>query len=311
MKTSTNVIAAHSFTHTIERDAQQLPSLKHDIAALCGGRVRRVDRYIELCLAGALRCVAGHQLPADTAVYLATRSGAVETSSQATRSIVQLQQAPKPLHFVNTLGNTACFYLTRSLGVHGQALVVSQEHLSFEAALFQASIDLALGVVDTALVGGIDEVTLPVSQHATRLDATGSEPLLEGSHWVLLSRSTTTTDMAPLAKPLATLSRPQYHQDLQTLLRGLDGPAPRLLQCSFAATADEQRIMHSAAREVVDASATARFGAVAHGVYSGAALVSLLERSKNEKDGPRVSDAAGSAVHVSRTNGSYCAVAIT
>lgn len=307
MSDSINVVASHSRVHTIERDATQLPSLKEEIAALCGGRVRRVDRYIELCLLGALNCVAGRRLPTDTAVYLATRSGAVDTSAEATKSIVQLQQPPKPLHFVNTLGNTACFYLTQNLNIHGQALVVSQEHLSFEAALFQACIDIKLGVVQTALVGGIDEVTLPITQHAKRLGAPDAERLLEGSHWLLLSNDTA-SGTAGIA-----MARPEFRQDLQAMGNWLKAQADGPVQCSFAPSEKERRLITSHGRSIITAGAAQRYQAIEHGVYSGATLVALMDSQKAEQQ--NVATPGGtkpvSSIHLARTDDTYCGVVVT
>lgn len=284
MNNSVKLLAHYSRLHTI---SDSLPDLKQEITTLCGKRIRRVDRYIELCLLGALHCVAERTLPNNTAVYLATRCGAVETSSQAMSNIFQLRQPPKPLHFVNTLGNTACFYLTQKLGINGQALVLSQEQLSFEAALFQACVDIQMGAVETALVGGIDEVTLPLSQQAQRLGSPDAEQLLEGSHWLLLAKA----DNTP------TLTRPEYLQGMPQVLTWLETQPPGPVQICFSPSATEWQALRNTRREIVDASAVQRYQALEHGVYSGAALVDLLAGN-------------GRSIHLARSGDSYCAVTV-
>src|SRR5690606_38764449 len=116
--------------------------------------------------------------------------GAVTTSAAA-MSFIQCEGAlPKPLHFVNTLGNSAGYYLTRLLQVNGNTLVVADEQLSFEAALAHAAMDLQAGRISMALVGGFDEVALPLAAHIERLGGTAdTQALTEGSHWLLLQQS--------------------------------------------------------------------------------------------------------------------------
>ena len=297
MKTSVRVLASHSLLHSIGRDDTQLPNLKQQIIDLCGSRIRRVDRFIELCLLGALRCVGERQLPASTATYLASRCGAVHTPSQAMASIFQHHQLPKPLHFVNTLGNTASFYLTQGLGISGQTLVVAQESLSFEAALFQAVLDIQAGVVSTALVGGIDEVTLPVAQHARRLDAPQAEKLLEGSHWLLLSGNN-----AMASARGCRVNRPEYFSGLDPLLHWLTQQPVGDLQLCFSPSFDERQVLENTQRRLIDTSAVHRYGALEHGVYSGAALVELLQADP---------DKGQISIHLGRSGANYCAVRVS
>ncbi len=284
------VLSQYSLLHRIAPN-DALPDLKPQIAALCGSRIRRVDRYIELCVLGALNCVQGQTLPNHTAVYLATRCGAVHTPSLAMTSIFQSRQSPKPLHFVNTLGNTACFYLTRGLEINGQTQVLSQEALSFEAALLQAVLDIEAGVVKTALVGGIDEVTLPVDQQARRLGASGADTLLEGSHWLLLA-----AESVP-ASASTRLASPQYLSDMDELVTWLGGQPAADVQLSFQPTATEQQALISIGRTLIEASAVTRFDAVEHGVYSGHALLDALADLQTRP-----------VIHLGRSDDIYCAV---
>ena len=301
MNRPVRILASHSLLHSIDRDQQQLPSLKQQVTDLSGGYIRRVDRFIELCLLGALNCVGRRQLPATTATYLASRCGAVQTPSQAMASIFVDHQLPKPLHFVNTLGNTAGFYLTRGLGISGQTLVLSKESLSFEAALFQAVLDLQTGVVETALVGGVDEVTLPVSAQARRLDAPGAQRLLEGSHWLLL-----TADEETAAAGNPGIGLPEYLSGLDQLSAWLAKQSVSDLQLCFSASEAEQRVLAQSRQRIVDASAGERHhGALEHGVYSGAALVELLQSCQRTDFGDsRV------GIHLERSGNCYCAVSI-
>lgn len=273
----------YSLLHTIARDSTSLPDLKPEIQRHHGKRIRRIDRYIQLCLAGGLNCVAGRTLPVDTGVYLATRAGAITTSA-ATMSRIECEgELPKPLHFVNTLGNSAGFYLTQLLAIEGATLLVSDEHLSFEAALSHACLDLQAGVVNTVLVGGFDEVPLPPSGQLERLDAPPDTPALyEGSHWLLLESAADNT--------CSSLSAPHYlpHGDsLEQWLVQQHLP----LQLCFTPTATERDCLSRYAPGYTVAAPEAE----PHGVYSGAAMLQLLAGTN-------------SAIHLARGGSGYAAV---
>ncbi|MDO3383450.1 beta-ketoacyl synthase N-terminal-like domain-containing protein [Gilvimarinus algae] len=279
----------YSLLHRIDPEATSLPDLQEIIRACHGSRIRRIDRYIQLCLAGGLSCVGERELPGNTGVYLASRCGAVDTSARVMHAMEVAGEQPKPLHFVNTLGNSAGFYLTQLLGLTGNTVVVSAEELSFEAALAHACIDLALGQVGAALVGGFDEVTLPLASQRERLGAAhSSAAMLEGSHWLLLQRHRCK------AGSQKTLLPPRYFTDLEQWCeseRAVE-QSPGL-QLAFAPSAQEQQALAGLAYQVY----LPENGALAHGVWSGAALTALLDQ--------------GVGVHLAKAGESYCALSVT
>ncbi|SDU23206.1 hypothetical protein [Halopseudomonas salegens] len=286
------VISSHySLLHSIDATEQQLPDIQALIKRWHPERIRRIDRYIQLCVAGGLNCVAGRQLPADTGVYLSSSAGAVSTSSAAMRHIQRQGELPKPLHFVNTLGNSAGYYLTRLLQLNGNALLVSDEELSFEAALLHAGMDLLAGRISTALVGGFDEVAMPIAQHLERLQAPAdTASLYEGSHWLLLERQ---DDNHSPNQPHGELELPCYLRGTGQLSQWLAQHPGLPLQLSFRPDADECELL--ADRE------WQAFGgrALPHGVFSGAALSALAGGGR-------------SAIHLSKkSGGSYCAVMVS
>lgn len=281
------ILGCYSTVHRIPRDATSLPPLTETVAKLCGSRVRRVDRYIELCLMGALTCAEGCDLPEDTAIYLATGNGTTCSPVQVMGSIFAQHQPPKPLHFVNTLGNTACFYLTRALATKGQTLVVSQEALSFEAALFQACMDLSAGVTTAALVGGIDEVVLPFAHQALRAGAPAAEALLEGSHWLLLSKR---------QNEGVHLSTPLWVAQLEDALPFLQQHESRTIVTAFELTNRDRHTLQEAGLQVAEASAASRYDAHPHPVYSAATLVENIDKHEG-------------GVHISRGENGFCVVA--
>lgn len=263
------LVSRYSSLHHIDTEAPQLPDLKTLIAPWTRDRIRRIDRYIELCVAGGLNCVGDRKLPDHTGVYLATRYGAVTTSAKVMEAIVAEGDMPRPLHFVNTLGNSACFYLTRLLGTTGNTLVISQEELSFEAALFHAWLDLHQGNVKAALVGGIDEVALPLQQQADRLGVKASGFFTEGTHWLLLEKNN--ESLTDLTTPV--FEQPRYFADLTELAQYLENYPDSLLHAAFTLSAREQKILGAANISTFTPADT-----TTHGVYNGALLITLCDR---------------------------------
>jgi len=267
------LLSHYSRVHHVDTSEPELLDLKPLIAPWSRDRIRRIDRYIEWCVAGGLNCVGGHQLPTNTGVYLATRFGAVTTSAKVMESIVANGEMPKPLHFVNTLGNSACFYLTRMLGTTGNTLVVSQEQFSFEAALFHAWLDLQGGQINAALVGGIDEVALPLEQHAKRLGVQATGFFSEGTHWLLLEKDTPCT----VATESLVFGQPRYINDLSELSKHLQNYKSGLLQTTFIPSSDEINVLKNH-----HLTTPASDNVTSHGVYSGALLIALCETLNSE-----------------------------
>lgn len=266
------LLSRFSSLHHIDSAAPVLPDLKPLIAPWAGERIRRIDRYIELCVAGGLNCVGKQTLPAQTGVYLATRFGAITTSAKVMESIIANGDMPKPLHFVNTLGNTACFYLTRLLGTTGHTLVISQEQFSFEAALFHALMDLQQGNIAAALVGGIDEVTLPLEHQAQRLGVTASGVFTEGTHWLLLEKTTSTSNNHAWLQFMPVI----YCLDFETALPHLEKMTAGCLSLVADFSAEETSRLPAFFQQHL---ATAPANLHQHGVYSAASFIQLCDRA--------------------------------
>lgn len=270
------LLSRYSSLHRIDSNEPVLPDLKTLIAPWTEERIRRIDRYIELCVAGGLNCVAQQKLPAHTGVYLATRFGAITTSAKVMETIIAEGDMPKPLHFVNTLGNTACFYLTRLLKTTGHTLVISQEQFSFEAALFHALLDLQQGNAEAALVGGIDEVALPIVHQAERLGVTVSGIFNEGTHWLLLEKNKAANN----SEAWLQFMQPVYCNDFETLVSHLQNySAGSLSVIAEFSDAELAQLPESFQEQKTTPDADVK----RHGVYSAASLIDLCNRLLAEK----------------------------
>ncbi|TNF35838.1 MAG: hypothetical protein EP312_02765, partial [Gammaproteobacteria bacterium] len=149
-------ILAHSHLHHAVAD--EPPALKELVKEATGAHVRRIGRFIQLALIGAGRCTQQHALPADTAVYLSSGRGDLEITLEVLKDMVEHGMPPKPLSFINTVSNSACFYIARTFGLHGRSQFVTRRHAPLESALQLAQLDLNQHTVNTALVGTVDIV---------------------------------------------------------------------------------------------------------------------------------------------------------
>lgn len=141
---------------------------------------RRVNRFILLALIGAHRCAQGRTLDARTAVYLTTENGNLGDTNTVLDQIFRQRSLPMPFSFINTMSNTAPFYVAQSLGVLGRNLSVSGRDLCFERGLELAGVDFDLRQVDEALIGAVDEGGAAEG---------AADAAVEGSCWLYLRRN--------------------------------------------------------------------------------------------------------------------------
>ncbi|MGH8320418.1 MAG: hypothetical protein ACRESI_00540 [Gammaproteobacteria bacterium] len=182
------VSASHYFQPV--REGEPLPVLEQALVSVCRENFRRIDRFIQLALLGSARCAAGHALRSDCGIYLGSGLGPMSNNIAVQEQLVRDREIPKPFNFINTLGSAAGFYVARNLGLSGQNFFISRRGASLEAALSVAVADMALGVTQQAMVGVVEEVTLPLKEHRLRQRLPEDLPVAEGSHWLLLQTDT-------------------------------------------------------------------------------------------------------------------------
>lgn len=169
---------------------EPLPELKEAVKAATGQHVRRINRFIQLSLIGAGRCLQGRTLSADTAVHLTSGRGDLELTLDILAAMYEQGQPPKPLHFVNTVSNSACFYVAKAFGLQGRSQFATRRFAPLQSALQLAALDLQTGV-DTVLLGCVDIATLPLDEHRERIGVAPDTRVGEGSHWLLLAAGET------------------------------------------------------------------------------------------------------------------------
>ena len=186
-------------------DAVPATDLKALVAEAVGSPVRRIGRFIQLALIGAGRCAKAATLPGDAAVYLGSGRGDLEVTIEVMQSLLRDGHAPKPLSFINTVSNAACYYVAQSLKVMGRSTFVCNRYFAFESMLQLASLDLNSGFVKTALVGTVDVVVPPLSAHRIRLGLGIETSVADATHWLWLQTTPTAQTLGRLiaAEPFA------------------------------------------------------------------------------------------------------------
>lgn len=169
---------------------QELPNLRPALAELGIPRFRRIDRFTELCLLGAGLCAQHHavesaaRLSLDTGIILCSQMAGISSTVQAHQQIFRQRQAPKPANFINTLSNSAGFYVAKHLQITGENHFLTRSGGAFEAGLTL----LKQCQVDHLLLGYVEECSMPLPQHRRRLGLASNARISEHSHWFLITR---------------------------------------------------------------------------------------------------------------------------
>lgn len=171
----------------LSEEGGDLTDLKPIVKATLGQPVRRIGRFISLALIGAARCLDGRTPPPETAVYFTTGSGDFEVTVEVMEHLFRDGYPPKPLSFINTVSNAACFYVAKQFGLHGRSTCMGNRTFGFETVLQLALLDLKMGVVKSALIGSADIVLEPVMVHRQRLNQPPDATIGEAAHWLWLT----------------------------------------------------------------------------------------------------------------------------
>ncbi len=185
--------------------------LRTALQAMTGQNLRRINRFIELALFGALHCgrSAGGVAP-DTALYLASEAPMLVDCVRALRGVVAEQRPPTPFEFMNISGNMAGFYIAQHLKMLGPQLALHRHGAGFECAL--ELLQLGSGAHRHALLGYVEEGVWPLQEQRLRLALAPDRALVECSHWLYLD--------ADCPRPLALIEvQPEAHSPEEVMQR--------------------------------------------------------------------------------------------
>lgn len=179
----------HGISPFICTPTDDLDGLKADLKNYTDFFFRRVNKFILLSLMGVHRCIHGKTIDKTTAVYLATENGNLGDTENVLHQMYKENSFPKPFNFINTMSNTASFYVAQSLKTTGRSITVSSKNVSFERGLELAKADFDLGHIKEALVGGVDEAVISRDYFVNKYDSSYHDvKLVEGSSWLYLTR---------------------------------------------------------------------------------------------------------------------------
>ncbi|HFQ79761.1 MAG TPA: hypothetical protein ENK33_00100 [Desulfobacterales bacterium] len=177
-------IHATGIHNTIPTSGQ--PDLRAELKAM-GADNRRSDHFMRLAVIGAHKAADGHELPAETAVYMTSGQGNTAVFNRICSALRIEKNLPKPVDFINLLSNSTGFYIASHLGLAGRNIFLTHHHFPVQMTLLTAQNDITQGLQQTILAGGVDEwQTRP--QLARKLMGIEETTVLgEGSNWLLLS----------------------------------------------------------------------------------------------------------------------------
>jgi hypothetical protein len=169
-------------------DGVPVANLREQLKSLCSGRFRRIDRFTELCLLGSALCAKASPRGLDSraGIYIGSGFAGIATTVAVQQQLFAGGLTPKPANFINSLSNSAGYYVARNLRLQGQNYFVSRGSASLVAVLQMAAMDLEAGIVSQAMVGVVDECDPRMDWHRRRQGLAGDAALAEGSHWFLL-----------------------------------------------------------------------------------------------------------------------------
>ncbi|MCK9232906.1 MAG: hypothetical protein M0P04_08965 [Syntrophales bacterium] len=170
----------HAVSQFVAPPAANPRTLKEVLKGYTDTPFRRVNKFILLALVGAHRCVRGRTLNGNASVYLTTENGNLGDTNNVLDQLYRQHSLPMPFSFINTMSNTAPFYVAQSLNVLGRNLSISGLGLSFERGLELARLDFDPGSVEEALIGAVDEA--PPEGGAVHL-------AVEGSFWIHVKKA--------------------------------------------------------------------------------------------------------------------------
>ena len=151
--------------------------------------IRRTDDFIQLAILGVEQVKRLTPIAENTSLYLTSGQGNLGVFQRLCDQRFIEKSPPKPVDFINSLSNTAGFYVSQFLNLDSKHTNLS--HLSFvvEMALLLAKSELSLKKEDAILLGGVDQLLSASSFQRNALGIPEMMPLGQGSNWMLLSNS--------------------------------------------------------------------------------------------------------------------------
>ncbi len=179
------MIYIHSISGYNAVPGKETDDIKAALKIATGKVFRRTDRYIQLALLGAYK--SRENIQPDSALFIASGEGNLSVFNRLRNQRFIDHQPPRPVDFINSLSNTAGFYVAQYLNLNGKNLFLSHHGFPTQMALLLAENDLKLKKQKQILLGGVDELLEPVAYSKKFLGICDDTILGEGSNWLTVS----------------------------------------------------------------------------------------------------------------------------
>ena len=165
----------------------QFVDIKSECKKVAPKFIRRTDSFIQLAILGVEQVQRGIEIPNNSALYLTSGQGNTGVFQRLCEQRFIEKSPPKPVDFINSLSNTAGFYISQFLNLNSKNSNFANHGFVVEMALLLAESDLHLGQEESVLLGGVDHCLQPKSFAVDALGLNKQCMLGEGSNWMLLN----------------------------------------------------------------------------------------------------------------------------
>ena len=148
---TTQIEYAEPFVRSID------PNFKEYVSPI---EARRMGKILKRALATSKEAIKASQLDVVDAIITGTGFGCIENTEFFLDALCKEgEQLLKPTYFMQSTHNTISSLVAIQMKNHGYNATYAHKGISFDSALQDAWLQLRLGKIDSALVGGHDEMT--------------------------------------------------------------------------------------------------------------------------------------------------------
>lgn len=155
-------------------------------AYIDAGLLRRMSKILRMSVACAKDCITRAGIEQPDAIVVGTGLGCLQDTEKFLNTSLTVEGLLPPTSFIQSTHNTMAGQISLSIGNHGYNMTHTQNTLSFEHALFDASMLLREGERHV-LVGAADEHIDIMEDIASKLAFQTDFPLVSGASFFILS----------------------------------------------------------------------------------------------------------------------------
>lgn len=170
----------------------EIPEFEKVTAKVSPRYLRRVDRFTQIALWGAIDCISRHEISADTPMILISDSGGKSSMKSLKECVINENHLPAPYTFISTLANSASFLIAKALSLVSENVALCAGPESFRAVINYLTKSSLLGNNRMVFLGFVEEGD-EKGEGLIRYDR---------STWFLLSKSDSPDNQQMTAAPV-------------------------------------------------------------------------------------------------------------